>query len=70
MANISNDGYQHRRHNKNLLMIHMIFVVKYRKQLLLGSIREDVMQKKTLVYKKNGNRQRSHSYIVAIQSNR
>lgn len=46
MRNISgdNDGYQHRRHNKNLLMIHMIFVVKYRKVLLTGVIREDSMQ--------------------------
>ena len=24
--------YQHRRHNKNLLMIHLIFVTKYRKK--------------------------------------
>ena len=44
MANISNDGYQHRRQNKNLLMMHVIFVVKYRKQLLFGTICEDVMQ--------------------------
>ena len=44
MTSISNDSYQHRRHNKNLLMIHVIFVVKYRKQLLFGTIREDVMQ--------------------------
>lgn len=26
------DIYQHRRHNKNLLMIHLIFVTKYRKK--------------------------------------
>ena len=44
MYNISDDGYQHRRHNKNLLMAHLIFVVKYRKELLFGEIREDVMQ--------------------------
>lgn len=44
MQRISADGYQHRRHNKNLLMIHVIFVVKYRKQLLFGTIREDIMQ--------------------------
>lgn len=36
--------YQHRRHNKNLLMVHLIFVTKYRKKLLYGSFRIDVMQ--------------------------
>ncbi len=35
--------YQHRRHNKNLLMAHIIFATKYRKPILVGSIREDVM---------------------------
>ena len=44
MHNISNDRYQYRRHNKNLLMAHLIFVVKYRKELLFGEIREAVMQ--------------------------
>lgn len=36
--------YQHRRHNKNLLMAHIIFVTKYRKPILAGSVREDIMQ--------------------------
>ena len=36
--------YQHRRHNKNLLMVHIIFATKYRKPILVGSVREDVMQ--------------------------
>lgn len=36
--------YQYRRHNKNLLMAHIIFATKYRKPILVGSIREDVMQ--------------------------
>ena len=44
MHNISDDRYQYRRHNKNLLMAHLIFVVKYRKELLFGEIREAVMQ--------------------------
>ena len=44
MQRISADGYQHRMRNNNLLMIHVIFVVKYRKQLLIGTIREDIMQ--------------------------
>lgn len=30
------DKYQHRRHNKNLLMVHLIFVTKYRKRYYLG----------------------------------
>ena len=28
------DIYQHRRHNKNLLMVHLIFVTKYRKKIV------------------------------------
>ena len=36
--------YQHRRHNKNLLMPHNIFTTKYRKPILVGSVREDIMQ--------------------------
>lgn len=38
------DPYQHRRHNKNLLMVHLIFVTKYRKSLFTGTFREDVKQ--------------------------
>ena len=40
----SQDNYQHRRHNKNLLMVHLIFVTKYRKALLHGQLREDIKQ--------------------------
>lgn len=29
--------YQRRRHNKNLLMVHFIFVTKYRHRLLYGN---------------------------------
>ena len=36
--------YQHRRHNKNLLMVHLIFATKYRKALLFGTFRTDVKQ--------------------------
>lgn len=39
-----NDRYQHRRHNKNLLMAHIIFVTKYRKKLFYGSFRTDIKQ--------------------------
>jgi putative transposase len=38
------DKYQHRRHNKNLLMVHLIFVTKYRKKLFSGSFTEDIKQ--------------------------
>ncbi len=38
------EEYQHRRHNKNLLMVHLIFVTKYRKKLLYGAVRDDVKQ--------------------------
>ena len=36
--------YQHRRHNKNLLMVHLILVTKYRKAILTGCFREDIKQ--------------------------
>ena len=39
-----NHIYQHRRHNKNLLMVHLIFAAKYRKALLFGTFRTDVKQ--------------------------
>ncbi len=38
------DKYQHRRHNKNLLMVHLIFVTKYRKKLFFGGFRDDIKQ--------------------------
>lgn len=38
------DRYQHRRHNKNLLMAHIILVTKYRKKLLSGNFRKSVKQ--------------------------
>lgn len=38
------DKYQHRRHNKNLLMVHLIFVTKYRKPILVGDFRDDIKQ--------------------------
>ena len=38
------DKYQHRRHNKNLLMAHIILVTKYRKKLFLGAFRDDAKQ--------------------------
>lgn len=41
---LKNDRYQHRKHNKNLLMVHLIFATKYRKRLLTGTFREDIKQ--------------------------
>ena len=38
------DIYQHRRHNKNLLMVHLIFATKYRKPILVEKLRDDVKQ--------------------------
>ncbi len=38
------DKYQHRRHNKNLLMVHIILVTKYRKKLFFGKFRDDAKQ--------------------------
>lgn len=40
----NDDCFQHRRHNKNLLMVHLIFVTKYRKKLLYGDFKEDIKQ--------------------------
>lgn len=34
--------YQHRRHNQNLLMVHLIFVTKYRKKLFYADFRNDI----------------------------
>lgn len=38
------DKYQHRRHNKNLLMVHLILVTKYRKKIFSGKFNDDIKQ--------------------------
>lgn len=38
------DIYQHREHSKNLLIVHLIFVTKYRKKLFYEAFREDIKQ--------------------------
>ena len=38
------DEYHHRGHNKIKLLVHLIFVTKYRKPLLSGSIDNDIKQ--------------------------
>lgn len=56
--------YQHRRHNKNPLMAHIIFATKYRKPILVGSIREDVMQSVYDICK------RYHWYIKKMETDK
>lgn len=38
------DCYQHRSHNKILLMVYLILVTKYRKKLFYNNFREDLKQ--------------------------
>lgn len=54
--------YQHRRHNKNLLMVHLIFVIKYRKPILYGQIKEDTKQHIFNAYVKH------HWYIYTMET--
>ena len=58
------DIYQHRRHNKNRLMVHLIFATKYRKKLLYGEIRERIKQ---LMYEACV---KHHWYIVRMETDR
>lgn len=58
------DNYQHRRHNKNLLMVHIIFVTKYRKPLLYGQLRDDIKQ---LMY---DTCQKHHWYIKRMETDK
>ena len=38
------DGYHHRGHSKTKLLVHLVFVTKYRKLILTGSFGIDVKQ--------------------------
>ena len=38
------ESYQYCRHNKNLLLVHLTFVTKYRKKILCDHFREEVKQ--------------------------
>lgn len=58
------DQYQHRRHNKNLLMVHLIFVTKYRKPILTGGFRDDIKQ---YIF---GTCVRHHWYIRKMETDR
>ena len=57
-------NYQHRRHNKNLLMVHIIIVTKYRKQLLTGELDHDIKRYIMEVCMRN------HWYIKRMQSDK
>lgn len=58
------DLYQHRCHNKNLLYVHIIFVVKYRKKLMIGPVADMIKQLIFDICKK-------HSwYIVRMESDK
>ena len=58
------DRYQHRRHNKNLLMAHLILVTKYRKPLLLGDFRKTILTALHDTCRKN------HWYIIRMETDR
>lgn len=58
------DTYQHRCHNKNLLYVHIIFVVKYRKKLMIDPVADTIKQLIFDICKK-------HSwYIVRMESDK
>lgn len=58
------DIYQHRRHNKNLLMVHLILVTKYRKPLFSGDFRKSLKQ---YIYETC---KRYHWYIQRMETDR
>lgn len=58
------DGYQHRRHNKSLLMVHLIFATKYRKAILTGAFRNDLKQAMFETCRKH------HWYIRRMETDR
>ena len=57
-------NYQHRRHNKNLLMVHLILVTKYRKAMVTGNFMDDINQ---YVY---DTCKRYHWYIKRMETDR
>lgn len=58
------DDYQHRRHNKNLLMVHLVFTTKYRKKIFYGKLREDI---KNYIYEACV---RNHWYIKRMETDK
>ena len=67
---MDNRYYRHNR-RKYSLKVHIVLVTKYRKQLLQGSIADDVKQKildiaNTRGYNCYGNRQRPYTFFVKL----
>ena len=56
--------YQRRRHNKNLLMIHIVLVTKYRKKLFYGRFSDAAKQYIYDICKEN------HWYIKRIETDK
>lgn len=57
-------GYHHRGHNKTKLLVHLIFVTKYRKQILAGALDADVKQ---LLFE---SAKRHHWYIRTMETDK
>lgn len=58
------DGYHHRGHSKTKLLVHMIFVTKYRKKILIGSLDRDIKQ---LIFE---SAKRHHWYIDTMETDK
>lgn len=58
------DGYHHRSHSKTKLLVHLIFVTKYRKAILTGSFGADVKQ---LIFE---SAKRHHWYIERMETDK
>ena len=58
------DGYHHRGHSKTKLLVHLVFVTKYRKLILTGSFGIDVKQ---ILFE---SAKRHHWYIQAMETDK
>ena len=58
------DGYHHRGHSKTKLLMHLVFVTKYRKLILTGSFGIDVKQ---ILFE---SAKRHHWYIQAMETDK
>ena len=58
------DGYHHRGHSKTKLLVHLVFVTKYRKPILTGSFGIDVKQ---MLFE---SAKRHHWYIQAMETDK
>ena len=58
------DGYYHRSHSKTKLLVHLVFVTKYRKAILTGGCGADVKQ---LIFE---SAKRHHWYIERMETDK